>query len=252
MTIETMKTLWKKGGTVYNLFITGRSNWSAEVLSHSGFDTLTIDMQHGLTEFSELLPVLQGISSGDSLPFIRLNWNDPQEIMKALDYGAQLLICPMIENASDAAAFVNSAKYPPLGKRSFGPIRAALKHHGDYFSDANTETLTFAMIETASAAQDLEAIAATPGLDGLYIGPFDLSVSMGLTKKADFTDPTLMGIIDKVLELAKQHQLYTGIFTVDPLDAKAMAGKGFNLVSCGTEVQLLQNAAKSWLQQITS
>jgi len=252
MTIETIKSLWRKGVPVNNLFITGRSNWSAELLSHSGFDTLTIDMQHGLTEFSQLLSTLQGISSGDSVPFVRLNWNDPQEIMKALDYGAQALICPMIENASDAAAFVSAAKYPPLGKRSFGPIRAALKHQGNYFSDANKETLTFAMIETASAVEDLDAIAATPGLDGLYIGPFDLSVSLGLVKKADFSDANLLAIIDRVLALAKQHQLYTGIFTVDPLDAKAMALKGFQLISCGTEIQLLQNAAKKWLDQITS
>lgn len=245
--ISTLREKWQRGETATNLFLTGRSAWSAEVLSHLGFNSLTVDMQHGLTEFTDLLPTLQGIASGRALPFVRLNWNHPMEIMKALDYGAAGLICPMIETQADTAAFVRAAKYPPLGNRSFGPIRAALQHEGDYFEDANQATLAFAMIETAAAADNLEAIAATAGLDGLYVGPFDLSASMGLPQRADFSDPTLMQVIDRVLELANTYDLYTGIFTVDTDTARTMATKGFHLVTCGTDVLLLRQAAEAWL-----
>jgi len=230
---------------LHNLFLVAPANWEAEWIA-SDWESLTLDLQHGMIEGTDLLPMLQAIRAGGSIPLARLAWNRPEGIMKALDYGVDGLICPMIDTAADAAAFVYAAKYPPLGNRSFGPFRAASLSADNYFGTANEETLCFAMIETAAAADNLEAIAATPGLDGLFVGPFDLSVSVGLEKKADFSDPALLAIIDRVLAATAKHQLFSAIFTIDPDDARLMAEKGFDLITCGTEDLVFRRAMREW------
>jgi 4-hydroxy-2-oxoheptanedioate aldolase len=249
MNVKWLRQQWAQGKTVFNFFLTEPSSWNAEQYAALGFESLTLDLQHSLIEDSQILAMVQGIKAGGSLPMARLKWNRPELIMKALDYGIPVIICPMIDHAKEAAAFVQAGKYPPLGNRSFGPVRAGL-YDQNYFKHANQNTLTFAMIETAGAAAQLEAIAATPGLDGLYIGPFDLSVSTGMAKKADFSDPALLKIVDQVLDLCKQYQLHSGIFTTQIKDAQAMAKRGFQLVSCGTDGQLLQKSAQNWWSRL--
>lgn len=244
MNVKWLRQKWNSGQTVFNFFLTEPSPFNAEQYATLGFETLTLDLQHSLIEDTQILNMVQAIKAGGSLAMARLKWNRPELVMKALDYGIPVLICPMIDRAQEAASFVKAAKYPPLGNRSFGPVRAGLEDN--YFAEANQETLTFAMIETAGAANDLEAIAATPGLDGLYIGPFDLSVSLGLEQKADFSDPELQAVIDQVLQVCQKHGLYSAIFSTQIKDAQAMAQKGFNLVTCGTDGLLLQEGAKNW------
>ena len=234
---------------LYNLFLVTPANWEAEWIAES-WQSLTLDLQHGMIEGTHLLPMLQAIRAGGSIPLARLAWNRPEGIMKALDYGVEGLICPMIDTAEDAVAFVRAAKYPPLGNRSFGPFRAGSVGGDNYFDTANQDTLCFAMIETSSAADNLEAIAATPGLDGLYVGPFDLSVSVGLEKKADFSDPGLLAIFDRVLASTKLNGLFSGIFTIDPKDAQLMADKGFDLITCGTEDLIFRGAMRRWQKKV--
>jgi 4-hydroxy-2-oxoheptanedioate aldolase len=240
-----LRSRLQQASPLYNLFQITPGSWATEWISHGGVESITLDLQHGMIEHSDMLPMLQAMRAGGSIPLVRLAWNRPELIMKALDYGVEGLICPMIDSAAEAAAFVRAAKYPPLGNRSFGPFRASIMTE-EYFSTANTETLCFSMIETAGAVQDLEAIAATPGLDGIYVGPFDLSVSLGLNKRADFSDPALLQLIDQVLAAAKANNLFTGIFTVNPKDAQAMAERGFDLVTCGTANLVFQNAMREW------
>lgn len=248
----TLRDRLQQPSPLYNLFQLSPWPWVSEWASVSGIESITLDLQHGMIENKDLLPILQGIKAGGGIPLVRLAWNRPELIMKALDYGVEGLICPMIESAADAAAFVRAAKYPPLGNRSFGPFRASLHYDGNYFASANTDTLCFAMIETAAAADDLAAIAATPGLDGLFIGPFDLSVSVGLAKKADFSDPALLAIVDEVLAAAKKNDLFTAIFTIDPKDARQLAEKDFDLITCGTENLVFQKAMKDWWGKVVS
>ncbi|MEL7162310.1 MAG: aldolase/citrate lyase family protein, partial [Bacteroidota bacterium] len=213
---------------LHNLFLIAPSPWAAEWLSARYAASLTLDLQHGMIEDGHLLSLVQAIKAGGGIPAVRLAWNRPDRIMKALDLGIELLICPMIDGPEDAAAFVRAAKYPPLGNRSFGPCRAGFYAEENYFATANeTASLCFAMIETAGAYANLEAIAATPGLDGLYVGPYDLSVSTGLQKKADFSDPDLLEMIDAVYTTARAHDLFAGVFTMRQEDAHAMAAKGF-------------------------
>ena len=229
-----------------NLFQTKPNPWVTELLASGPLESITFDLQHGMIEYNHLLGLLQAARTRNLIPLARLPWNRPEAIMKALDYGIEGLICPMIDTAADAAAFVRAAKYPPLGNRSFGPFRAAILTDEDYFVTANRETLCFAMIETAGAATNLEAIATTPGLDGLYVGPFDLSVSLGFPKRADFSDPQLLDILDQVQEVCRQHDLFSGVFTVRQEDAAAMVDRGFDLVTCGTEDMVIRQALAGW------
>lgn len=250
LSISQLKEQWNSGQTLYNFFLTQPSPWNAEQYAALGYPSLTLDLQHGLIEDSHLLSLLQAIRAGGSLPLVRLKWNRPELIMKALDYGVPILICPMVNNEEEVRAFVQAAKYPPLGNRSFGPVRASLRGGADYFENANDQILTFAMIETPGALDRLEAIAATPGLDGLYIGPFDLTASLGFPERANFQNDQLNTIIDQVLQVAKTRNLFTGIFTIDPNDARAMAARGFDLVTFGTDGLLFQEQARSWLSRL--
>ncbi len=219
----------------------------AERLGNAGVESLTLDLQHGAIEAADVLAMVQAVGAGGAIPLARLAWNRPELIMKALDYGMEGLICPMIDSAAEAAAFVRAAKYPPVGNRSFGPFRASMGYPGDYFAEANAATLCFAMIETAGAVEELEAIAATPGLDGLYIGPWDLSVSLGRPRRADFTDAELLQVFDRVQEAAALHGLFTGVFTSRPEEARAMEERGFDLVSWGTEELMFQRGLGEWM-----
>lgn len=248
LNIQQLREHWKAGKSLYNFFLTQPSAWLAEQYAQLGFPSLTLDMQHSLIEDSHLLSLLQAIRAGGSLPVVRLKWNRPELIMKALDYDVPILVCPMIENADEVAAFVKAAKYPPVGNRSYGPVRAGLRGGTDYFDRANDQILTFAMIETEGAIENLEAIAATPGLDGLYIGPFDLTASHGFPERANFSDPNLIALIDRVLAVAKKYNLFSGVFTIDIQDGKNMVAKGFNLVTCGTDGVLFNQVTKSWLK----
>lgn len=250
LTVPQLKQQWKAGAPLYNFFLTQPSPWNAEQYAALGYPSLTLDMQHGLIEDGHLLTLLQAIRAGGSLPVVRLKWNRPELIMKALDYDVPILVCPMINNVEEVQAFVQAAKYPPEGNRSYGPVRAGLRGGSSYFEQANEQVLTFAMIETPGALDQLAAIAATPGLDGLYIGPFDLTASLGFPERANFQDQHLLEIIDRVLAVAKKQGLYTGIFTIDSQDAKVMAQRGFDLITFGTDGLLFQQIAKSWLTKL--
>src|SRR5262249_8577474 len=153
--------------------------FTAEVMARQGFDALCVDMQHGLTDLNSLWPMLQAISQTETVPVVRVPWNEPAVIMRALDMGAYAIIVPLINTAEEAAAAVSACRYPPVGSRSSGPLRAALYGGANYQAEANGEIVVLAMIETKEGLANLESICATPGLDGIYIGPADLSYALG-------------------------------------------------------------------------
>lgn len=247
MISSPLRQLWKEDKTALNLFLTIPSAWTAELMANIGYDALTIDMQHGLADFQMTLSMLQAISTTPTVPLIRLPWNEPSVIMKVLDAGAMGLICPMIETAEDTAGFVRACRYPPQGIRSYGPIRARLYAGDDYYAEANRNILAFAMIETAASVENLAEIAATPGLDGLFVGPFDLSVSLGLPKIADFSDPELLNILRQVQQISKEKRLVPGIFTASVEDAALVAEMGFRLVSNRSDTDMLEEIAREKL-----
>lgn len=233
-------SFWPQGRPHYNLFLSAPSPELTEALSTMGLDSLTIDMQHGLFDPAHLRAAIRA----SRVPaLVRLAANDPQRIGKALDYGAAGLICPMIESVVDTEAFVDACYYPPRGRRSFGPVR--VEQPESYLERNRTDDQhirTFAMVETAAALEAMEDIAQVERLTGLYIGPFDLSLSMGLERPGDLTQPELRSAVERVLAVAKKHGLRCGIFLPRTEDARWAASQRADLISLGTEEQVLRAA----------
>lgn len=247
MRTNRLRHLWTDGKTAVNAWLTIPSAWTAEVMAHAGFDAVTIDMQHGLMDYQTSLAMLQSISATGVVPLVRVPWNDPAAIMRALDAGAYGIICPMINNRKEAEAFVGACRYAPGGYRSYGPTRAVLSAGEDYVARANDEVLAFAMIETAEALRHIEEIAATRGLDGLYVGPFDLSMSLGLAALADFDDPALRRALIAVVDAAARNRLVAGIHADKPGNAARFSEGGFRLITTVNDTALLRAAARDTL-----
>ena len=179
MTIKNIRGLWKNNKAVLNGWLSIESSLTAEIMAQQGYDSITIDMQHGLIGYSDLVKILQSIRASQVAPIVRVPWLDPGIIMKSLDAGAYGIICPMINNREEAEKLVASMRYPPMGKRSFGPTRQNIVRP-TYYDYANSEVISIAMIETQEAMQNLNEIISTPGLDAVYIGPADLT--LGITQ----------------------------------------------------------------------
>jgi len=208
-------------------------------------------MQHGVIDYSHAISMLQAISTTNVVPLARVNWNEPGQIMKILDAGAYGIICPMVSNRKEAENFVQACMYPPRGYRSYGPIRGLVYGGSDYADEANNEILKFAMIETKESLNNLDEIMQTPGLDGIYIGPADLSLAIG--EKPSFDKPEgdpVYEVIMKILEHAKKNKIIAGIQNAQPDYADKMIKKGFQLVTIGTDQRFMIASAKAALSII--
>ena len=240
-----LKQFIKEGKPIINGWLQIPSSFSAEVMAHQGWDSLTIDMQHGLVDYPNALQMLQVISTTEVTPLARVNWNEPGQIMKILDAGCYGVICPMVSNKSEAERFVQACMYPPKGYRSFGPIRGLIYGGSDYGNSANDEILKIAMIETKEALDKLDEIMSTPGVDGIYIGPADLSLAIG--EKPSFDNPEGTPQYKKIVEIlehAKKNNIAAGIHNATPEYAQQMINIGFNFVSVGTDQNSLSTASK--------
>src|SRR5262249_38382040 len=153
-----IKQIWRDGKCVTLGWLSVPNGFTAEVMSRQGFDALCVDLQHGLSDFSDLWPMLQAISQTDTVPVVRVPWNDPAIIMRALDAGAYTIIVPLVNTADEAAAAVAACRYPPVGMRSSGPLRAALYGGANYQAEANGEIVVLAMIETKEGIANLDKI----------------------------------------------------------------------------------------------
>jgi len=246
-----LKKLFKEGKAAINGWIEMPSSYSAEVMAHQGWDSLTIDMQHGAIDQSDVLQIFQAISITDVVPVARVNWNEPGQIMKVLDYGAYGIICPMVSNRNQAEKFVQACMYPPKGYRSFGPTRGFMYGGSDYVDHANNEILKIAMIETKEALNELDKIMKTPGLDGVYIGPADLSLAIGEKPGFDKPEghPTYEQILN-ILNYAKKNNLVAGIHNASPEYAKKMINIGFQIVTVGSDKIFMSDGAQSIVNRI--
>ena len=245
-----LKKMFKDGEPIINGWLQIPSAFSAEVMSHQGWDSCTIDMQHGVVDYPNALNMLQAISSTETTPLARVNWNEPGQIMKILDAGCYGIICPMVSNRKEAENFVQACQYPPKGYRSFGPIRGLLYGGSDYAKHADDEILKLAMIETKEALEKLDDILDTPNLDGIYIGPADLSLAVGEEPGFDRDEGTVAyKEILKILEAAKKRNLLAGIHNATVEYAQKMISKGFNLVTVGSDQRFMSGGAKSAIEK---
>ena len=246
-----IKELFKAGKPIINSWLAVPSSFSAEVMANQGWDSLTIDMQHGLIDYPNAVNMLQAISTTETTPMARVNWNEPGQIMKILDAGCYGVICPTVSNRKEAEKFVQACQYPPKGFRSFGPIRASIYGGGDYAKHADNEILKLAMIETKEALEKLDEILDTPNLDGIYIGPADLSLAVGEEPGFDKAENTkAYKEILRILEAAKKRNLLAGLHNGTAEYAKKMLSKGFNLVTVGSDSRFIAAGAKSDLEKL--
>ena len=241
-----LKELFKNGVPIINSWLSVPSSFSAEIMSHQGWDSITIDMQHGLIDYPNAVNMLQSISSTNTTPLARVNWNEPGQIMKILDAGCYGIICPMVSNKEETEKFVQACMYPPHGYRSFGPVRGLIYGGADYAVHSNDEMLKLAMIETKESLDKLDEIMSTPGLDGIYIGPADLSLAIGEAPGFDRPEDTkAYSEILRILEHAKKNNIFAGIHNGTPEYAQKMIDKGFNFVTIGADQRALSSGAKA-------
>lgn len=239
----TLNALWGEGRAALNGWLAVPDGFSAEVMARQGWDTLTIDMQHGVVDYQALVRMLAAIDGRGPVPMTRLAWLDPGMVMKVLDAGALGVICPMVNSAEEAEAFASCLRYPPRGRRSFGPIRAALAYGAGYAGRAHEMVTGFAMIETREALAAIDEILAVPGLDAVYIGPNDLALSLGHAARFDPVDSPVADAVDHVLARAKHHGKRAGIHTGSVAYARAAVAKGFDLVTVGSDARFIAEGA---------
>lgn len=237
------------GKMALNAWASVGSGYQAELLGHAGFDAVTVDLQHGPYGFDTAVHLLQAISSTPAMPMARSAGSTLAEINKLLDAGAYGIICPLIESVDGAAAFARACRYPPRGDRSFGPARGLTYGGADYAAGADDQVLSLAMIETLPALDCIEQIARVQELSGVYVGPSDLGLAMGLGSSA-WPQPALIDAIRHVLEVCRAHGKYTGIFSSSPAMDQAVREMGFDLVTPGNDAQQLRAGAQQRIQPL--
>ncbi len=246
-----LKRIWAEGRPAINGWLSIGNAFTAEIMAAQGYDSITIDIQHGALDYGSVLPMLQAMRASGVVPMARVPWREPGIVMKALDAGAMGIICPMVNSAEEAAEFVSYTRYPPLGQRSFGPTRAAIAYPG-YGVAANDQVLALAMIETQQGVDNLEEIAATPGLDGLYIGPADLTLGTQngrLPPGFDREEPEMVTLIQRILAICKANGIRACLHCGTPAYAAKAIGWGFDLTTVSGDSRLLAGAAAASVKE---
>ena len=245
-----IKQMWRDGRFVTLGWLSVSHGFTAEVMARQGFDALCVDMQHGTTDMSDVWPMLQAISQTETVPVVRVPWNDPATIMKALDLGAYGIIVPLINTADDAAKAVAACRYPPVGMRSSGPVRAVHYGGSDYLAKANDEIVVMAMIETKEGLANLDAICATKGLDAVYIGPADLSFALGLPPGPDKTDPVHLSTCDRIRDTAHKHGIKAVMHCASAAFAAGSVKRGFDMIMLTSDLASMIAGARRQLDEL--
>jgi 4-hydroxy-2-oxoheptanedioate aldolase len=242
---NTFKEKLAKGQPTTCGWLSIPSTYSAEIAGYAGFDTVLVDLQHGMIDFQKAMEMLQAISSTPATPIVRSTTLDPAQIMHLLDAGAYGVVCPMISTAEQAELFVSACRYPARGNRSFGPARGTLFGGADYYEHADAHVLTFAMIETVEGLKNLAAILKTDSLDGIFIGPNDLSLALGCKPGSDFTEKVVIEAIERVRAATKAAGKFIGIYTASGEAGAKRIAQGFDMVTVGNDASQLTGAMKA-------
>lgn len=244
MRSNNLKQLQRDKRTAVNAWVSMGSGYLAEVLGHTGFDAVTVDLQHAPMGFDQAVQLLQAISATPAVPLARCAGSTLAEINKLLDAGAYGIICPLINSVDEAAFFARCCRYPPRGARSFGPARGLLYGGADYLSKADDQIMSLAMIETTNALDQIEQIMNVEELDGVYVGPSDLGIALGLGPNA-WPDKRMTQAVSHILDAVHARGKYAGIFCGPPEMADACTRLGYDLVTPGNDVQLLRAGAET-------
>lgn len=243
-----IRTIWNQGRAAILGWVHIPSLLAVETLARCGYDGLVIDLQHGEADLASAMPLLPAIHAAGIEPLVRMKANDAGDIGRMLDFGAYGVIAPLINNADDAVRFAGALHYPPHGARSFGPRRPPMRFGGDYFAKASETIVSLAMVETREALANLDAIIGVEGLDGIFIGPADLSVALGRPPRADSDDPEVLAAIRHIIARCKAGGRRVGIFCNDAGYGRHMIAQGCDLVSLAPDLTLMAAAARASVQ----
>lgn len=246
---NTVKRAWRDQTVTYGAWLSIPSAFSAEVMAHQGFDWLCVDMQHGVIDYQTAVTMFQAISTTDTIPFVRVPWNEPGIIGKVLDAGAFGVIVPMVNSAEEAQAAVGACRYQPDGYRSYGPVRAAYYAGPDYAAGANEEIACIPMIETTAALAQLDDILAVPGIDAVYVGPADLSLTLGLPPAMDHDDQRFNEALRTVVAACKQRGITPGVHASAALASKRTA-MGFGMITISSDLGSVAASAAQDLRSV--
>ena len=250
MAITDLKAHFAGGGKAVNGWCAIPSAVTAEIMARQGFDLMTVDLQHGLIDYQMALTMVQVLQGLPAPVLARVPWNEPGILMKCLDAGFSGVICPMVNTAEDARRLVQSTRYAPLGSRSFGPTRANMVYGTGYAKAANASVMVLAMIETREALDNLDAILAVEGIDGVYVGPSDLGLSLGYEPTLEPTAPEVLQAIAAIVTRAKAVGRIAGIHTGSPTMIRQMLAQGYDFASLLTDVRLFATAVAAQLAAV--
>jgi 4-hydroxy-2-oxoheptanedioate aldolase len=241
--LNPLREAWSAGGTAFGLWSVVPGSFGAEILSGTGVDYVCVDQQHGVIGYDAMVPMLQAIDAGGAAPITRVLSGDPYRIMKSLDAGAWGVIVPLVNSAADAERAVAACRYPPRGVRSYGPSRAAGVIGSGDPEVLEREALCLVMVETREALERVDEISATPGLDGIYVGPSDLALSLGLSPTLEVREAEHAEAIERVRDACARNGIAAGIQASSGEWARRHAEAGFDMVTVATDASLLRGAA---------
>ena len=237
---------WAAGRATLGCMLMIPSAFSAELVASAGFDFVCVDWQHGLFGYEGMLAMVQAI--GDrATPIVRVSWNEPSLIMRALDAGADGVIVPMVNSAGEAEAATSACRYAPVGRRSWGPTRSALGIPDFGPEHDNARVICAVMIETVQAVAQVDEILAVPGVDVAFVGPADLSLSRSGGLEAPGRTPGDVALIEKVMAAAEQHGVVLGTAVSGAEPARLFLDRGFRFVAVHNDAGLLATTARETL-----
>lgn len=236
---NALKEKWRAGETSFGFWKILSETYSAEVAAGAGFDYVGVDQQHGMLGTADLLPLFQAVRAGGSTPLARVEKNDPTVIGRVLDWGASGVIVPLVNDAADARRAAEACRYPPDGGRSYGPVRAAEVVGSGEPGDLDDAVLCLVMIETREALENVEEISATPGIDGLYIGPADLGVGIGVAPTFDLTEREHLDAVERIRVACKEAGIIAGVHSEGAEQARKHAEAGFDVITVRSDHGLL-------------
>jgi 4-hydroxy-2-oxoheptanedioate aldolase len=235
MVPDNLRTRLATSDPLLGGWISMRDPLAAEVAFRAGYDYVCIDSQHGLHSYDMIASHLHAGSGGNAFPLVRVPWNEQGFIGRMLDLGAMGVIVPMVNSAAEARAAVTACRYAPLGARSFGPAGAGTRFGGEYYSKANDNVACIPMVETVQAVENVDDIVSVPGVDAVYVGPADLSITMGLPPGMDQDNRDFDAALAKVVDACNRAGVIPGIHSAVELVAKRR-DQGFKMITVGNDL----------------
>lgn len=250
--INRMKQAWSAGSPAFGFWSTIPDPFAIETVAGLDLDYVVVDQQHGVIDYASMVSMVRTIQHAGAAPVVRVMQNEPWMIMRALDAGALGVIVPLVNDAAEAARAVAACRFPPQGARSYGPIRASGVIGSKVPKALGDEVVCIVQVETREGLENAEEIAATPGLDGIYIGPADLALSLGLELGSAAGEREHVEGVERILEACRKNGIAAGIYGTSGGSARGFVERGFSMVNVGVDYVLLADAVRREVDEARS